>query len=132
MRMAKPDAGPRFFKRRGPDLTVKDSDGVKHHATLEPVDRHGTHDTGAFAFGYCKSCDWTGPARRARDKARTDAVAHQEECTARGRSGSASATTTRGSRVAIDHRIRETDDGTAYGATSCTERSVLVGRGQEG
>ena len=85
MRMAKPDAGPRFFKRRGHDLTVKDSDGVKHHATLEPVDRHGTHDAGAFAFGYCKSCDWTGPARRARDKARKDAVAHQDDCSSKGK-----------------------------------------------
>jgi hypothetical protein len=83
--MAKRDTGPRFFKRRGHDLTVKDGDGVKHHATLESVDRHGTQDAGAFAFGYCKSCDWTGPARRARDKARKDAVAHEDECTSKGK-----------------------------------------------
>jgi hypothetical protein len=50
--MAKQHAGPRFIKRRGHDLTVKDSEGVKHHATLQPVDQHGTHDDGAFAFGY--------------------------------------------------------------------------------
>jgi hypothetical protein len=83
--MAKRDVGPRFFKRRGDDLTVKDSDGVKHHATLEAVDQHGTHDAGAFAFGYCKSCDWTGPARRARDKARKDAAAHEDDCTSKGK-----------------------------------------------
>jgi hypothetical protein len=82
--MAKSDAGPRFFKRRGRDLTVKDSEGVKHHAVLERVEEEPhhpmTHDDGAFAFGYCKSCDWTGPARRARDKARKDAVAHMNQC----------------------------------------------------
>jgi len=86
--MAKHQAGPRFFKRRGQDLTVKDSDGVRHHATLQPVDQHGTHgthDDGAFAFGYCKSCDWTGPARRARDKARKDAIAHEDECPSKGK-----------------------------------------------
>jgi hypothetical protein len=82
--MPKPQAGPRFFKRRGRELTVKDSEGVKHHAQLERVDDAGrqpfTQDDGAFAFGYCKSCDWTGPARRARDKARRDALAHMDEC----------------------------------------------------
>ncbi|MFC7598411.1 hypothetical protein ACFQU3_24085 [Terrabacter sp. GCM10028922] len=83
--MAKPDRGLRFFKRSGHDLTVKDSDGRKLHAVLEPVDQHGTHDDGPFAFGYCKSCDWTGPARRARDKARKDAIAHQDECPSKGK-----------------------------------------------
>jgi hypothetical protein len=82
--MAKPHAGPRFFKRRGHELTVKDSEGVKHQAHLERVDDDSgqpvTQDDGAFAFGYCKSCDWTGPARRARDKARRDAKAHMDEC----------------------------------------------------
>lgn len=87
--MAKQRPGPRFLKRKGHELTVKDSDGVKHHAVLQPVDkasdRHGTHDDGAFAFGYCKSCDWTGPARRARDKARKDAIAHQDDCPSKGK-----------------------------------------------
>ena len=83
--MAKSSEGPRFFKRDGRDLTVKDSDGGKHRAVLEPVDRSGTHDDGAFAFGYCKSCDWTGPARRARGKARKDALAHQDDCPRKGR-----------------------------------------------
>jgi hypothetical protein len=82
--MAKSDAGPRFSKRRGRDLTVKDSRGGKHHAILEPVDQDAKHpptkDDGSFVFGYCKSCDWTGPARRARDKARKDALAHEPEC----------------------------------------------------
>jgi hypothetical protein len=83
--MAKSDRALRFFKRSGQDLTVKDSGGRKRHATLEPVDQHGTNDDGAFAFGYCKSCDWTGPARRARDKARKDAIAHQDECPSKGK-----------------------------------------------
>ena len=83
--MAKPGRGPRFFSRRGHDLTVTDAAGREHHAVLEPVDRHGTQDGGAFAFGYCKGCDWIGPARRARDKAARDAVAHQEECSSNGK-----------------------------------------------
>ena len=82
--MAKRTAAPRFLQRRGQDLTVKDSDGEEHHATLEPIDLHGTQDTGAFALGYCKSCDWTGPARRAREKARKDAIAHQDDCPSNG------------------------------------------------
>jgi len=84
--MTKPNAGPRFFKRRGRDLTVEDSAGVRHHAVLERVKqdpRHpATKDDGAFAFGYCKSCDWTGPARRARNKARKDALGHMDACPA--------------------------------------------------
>ena len=83
--MVKPDRGLRFFKRRGDDLTVKDVGGQKHRATLERVDRHGTHEDGAFSFGYCKSCDWTGPARRARDKARKDAITHQDDCPSKGK-----------------------------------------------
>ena len=74
---------------RGHDLTVKDSDGVKHRATLHPVDQHGTHEDGAFAFGYCKSCDWTGPARRARNKARKDRSPTRTSARARARSASA-------------------------------------------
>jgi hypothetical protein len=84
--MAKPNAGPRFLKRRGRELTVKDSQGGKHHVVLERVEEDPKHpvtqDDGAFAFGYCKSCDWTGPARRARDKARRDARAHMDDCPA--------------------------------------------------
>lgn len=83
--MPKGSSSPRFFKRSGHALTVKDSEGRKHHATLEAVDHHGTRDDGAFALGYCKSCDWTGPARRARDKARRDALAHQDECPSKGK-----------------------------------------------
>ena len=84
-RMPKGSVGPRFWKRSGHDLTVKDSEGRKHHATLESVEHQETRDDGAFAIGYCKSCDWTGPARRARDKARRDALAHQHQCPSKGK-----------------------------------------------
>ncbi len=83
--MPKGSASPRFWGRSGHDLTVKDSEGRKHHATLEAVDHDATRDDGAFALGYCKSCDWTGPARRARDKARRDALAHQDDCPSKGK-----------------------------------------------
>ena len=75
----------RFFKRRGDDLTVKDVDGRVHHALLEPVDADTTREDGSFVLGYCKSCDWTGPARRARGKAREDALAHVPECASKAK-----------------------------------------------
>ncbi|MER5964850.1 hypothetical protein [Streptomyces sp. NPDC002057] len=34
-----------------------------------------TTERGSFALARC-SCGWTGPARRSRDKARTDATDH--------------------------------------------------------
>lgn len=83
--MARPARGPRFFKRRGDELTVKDAEGKKHHATLERVDADTTQEDGSFVLGYCKSCDWTGPARRAREKARRDALTHAEECPSKGK-----------------------------------------------
>jgi hypothetical protein len=83
--MPKSGGGPRFLKRRGDELTVKDAGGNKHHATLERVDADSTHEDGSFVLGYCKSCDWTGPARRAREKARKDALAHAEECASKGK-----------------------------------------------
>ncbi|GAA2747751.1 hypothetical protein GCM10009868_38440 [Terrabacter aerolatus] len=83
--MAKSGRGPRFFKRSGDDLTLKDAEGHKHRAVLEPVDADNVHEEGAFILGYCKSCDWTGPARRARDKARKDALAHVDECPSKGK-----------------------------------------------
>ncbi|MER7829501.1 MULTISPECIES: hypothetical protein [unclassified Streptomyces] len=43
---------------------------VPHQAT--------TTERGAFALARC-SCGWSGPARRSRDRARTDAVAHMSE-----------------------------------------------------
>ncbi|SDP44375.1 hypothetical protein SAMN04489867_2477 [Pedococcus dokdonensis] len=39
-----------------------------------------TREEGSFTFGYCKSCNWVGPARRARGKARRDVEAHLPEC----------------------------------------------------
>jgi hypothetical protein len=83
--MAKSGGGPRFFRRRGDELTVKDGEGNKHHATLERVEADTTQEDGSFVLGYCKSCDWTGPARRARDKARKDALAHADDCPSKGK-----------------------------------------------
>ena len=37
--------------------------------------RTSTAEQGAFAFARC-SCGWTGPARRARSRARADAADH--------------------------------------------------------
>ena len=86
--------GLRFLARDGHELTVRDAEGEKHRATiakleklekLEKIEAFGAHEDGAFAFGYCKSCDWTGPARRARDKARKDAFEHQDDCPGKGK-----------------------------------------------
>ncbi|MGW2301946.1 hypothetical protein [Streptomyces sp. NPDC001809] len=35
-----------------------------------------TSERGSFALARC-SCGWTGPARRSRDRARTDAADHE-------------------------------------------------------
>ncbi|WP_149179839.1 hypothetical protein [Streptomyces sp. TRM49041] len=37
-----------------------------------------TAERGAFALARC-TCGWSGPARRSRDRARTDAAAHMSE-----------------------------------------------------
>ncbi|MEV6317621.1 hypothetical protein [Streptomyces sp. NPDC051776] len=39
--------------------------------------RTSTVEQGSFCMARC-SCGWAGPARRARDKARADAVGHSE------------------------------------------------------
>ncbi|MEU7024920.1 hypothetical protein ABZ990_30440 [Streptomyces sp. NPDC046203] len=51
-----------------------------HDQAPPPAPRHTPHLTetterGAFALARC-SCGWTGPARRSRDRARTDATDH--------------------------------------------------------
>ncbi|MEO7060360.1 MAG: hypothetical protein ABI083_11610 [Lapillicoccus sp.] len=33
-------------------------------------------ERGAFAHGRCRGCDWVGPGRRARERARADAERH--------------------------------------------------------
>lgn len=82
--MAKPRL--QFVKRRGHDLTVADDTGEKHRATITKVeDAAAVRDDGAFTFGYCKSCDWVGSARRSRGKARTDAASHLQDCSGRGK-----------------------------------------------
>lgn len=50
----------------------------------EPVD-HGTKEKGSFTYGYCKSCGWEGGGRRARDKARRDALEHSAFCAKKGK-----------------------------------------------
>ncbi|MCH0538512.1 hypothetical protein I3F58_02845 [Streptomyces sp. MUM 203J] len=48
---------------------------------MHPQDAPSAHRTttterGAFALARC-TCGWTGPARRSRERARTDATAHE-------------------------------------------------------
>lgn len=79
-------ARPRFefLKRKGHDLTLTDDAGQRHRATITPVTDEGagvaTREEGSFTFGYCKSCNWVGPARRARGKAARDADDHLTAC----------------------------------------------------
>jgi hypothetical protein len=76
----------RFLNRRGRDVTIADTVGQKHHATLMRIEETvPVRDDGSFTFGYCKSCNWVGPARRARGKARQDAIAHAPDCRGRGK-----------------------------------------------
>lgn len=77
----------RFLKRSGRDITIADNAGHTHHATLtrpedlDDVDNPvSVREDGSFSFGYCKSCNWVGPARRARGKARRDTTAHLPDC----------------------------------------------------
>ena len=76
-----------FLKRKGHDLTLTDEDGQKRRATISSVgdDPVVTREEGSFTFGYCKSCNWVGPARRARGKARRDAEAHLPDCARSGK-----------------------------------------------
>ncbi|MEU6175081.1 hypothetical protein ABZ832_24640 [Streptantibioticus parmotrematis] len=41
-----------------------------------PTHRTHTAERGSFAYARC-TCGWSGPARRARDRARQDADEHQ-------------------------------------------------------
>ncbi|MDT0378618.1 hypothetical protein RM572_07470 [Streptomyces sp. DSM 42041] len=50
---------------------TEDSGGAAGH-------RPETVEQGAFAHARC-SCGWRGPARRARERARADAAAHQPD-----------------------------------------------------
>ncbi|MHC5701122.1 MULTISPECIES: hypothetical protein [Streptomyces] len=44
---------------------------------MRPAHHHTTTvERGSFALARC-SCGWTGPARRSRERARTDARAHE-------------------------------------------------------
>ncbi|WP_211206469.1 hypothetical protein [Demetria terragena] len=53
---------------------------LKAQVPREEPDTGDTREKGSFAYGYCKKCDWEGTGRRARDKARRDALEHTELC----------------------------------------------------
>ena len=75
----------RFLKRSGHDVTIADNVGQTHHATLTRIEESASvREDGSFTFGYCKSCNWAGSVRRARGKARRDAIAHLPECPGKG------------------------------------------------
>lgn len=75
----------RLLKRSGHDVTIADNVGQKD-ATLTRIDESvSVREEGSFTFGYCKSCNWAGSARRARGKARRDAIAHLPECPGKGK-----------------------------------------------
>ncbi|MGR8009791.1 hypothetical protein [Streptomyces hypolithicus] len=48
-----------------------------HHPPTHATQTHrtGTTERGSFCYAHC-SCGWRGPARRSRDRARTDAELH--------------------------------------------------------
>lgn len=52
--------------------------------TVEVKESHLTEDIGSFTFGLCKSCDWRGPGRRSREKARDDVQDHHDRCPGKG------------------------------------------------
>lgn len=55
--------------------------GVKGTKTLEvEVKKDHIEDVGSFSFGYCTTCEWRGPGRRSRAKARDDVEAHKADC----------------------------------------------------
>ena len=75
-----------FLKRTGHDVTIADNVGQTHPATLTRIEESvSVREGGSFTFGYCKSCNWTGSARRSRGNARSDAIAHLPECPGRGK-----------------------------------------------
>ncbi|WP_236244074.1 hypothetical protein [Streptomyces sp. CC210A] len=46
-----------------------------HPQDAPPAHRTTTTERGSFCLARC-DCGWSGPARRSRDRARTDAAAH--------------------------------------------------------
>jgi hypothetical protein len=76
----------RFLTRSGHDVTIADNLGQTHHATLTRIEESvSVREDGSFTFGYCKSCDWVGSARRSRGKARQEAIAHLPDCPGKGK-----------------------------------------------
>jgi hypothetical protein len=84
VRVARPTLS--FLKRKGRKLTLTDEDGQELRATLTQVEEQvSVREDGSFTFGFCKSCNWVGPARRARGKARRDAEGHLPDCPGNGK-----------------------------------------------
>lgn len=50
--------------------------GVVHEQSATGPHQTTTMERGSFALARC-SCGWSGPARRSRDRARTDATDHE-------------------------------------------------------
>ncbi|REF32238.1 hypothetical protein [Calidifontibacter indicus] len=65
-------------KKRVPvRLKLKPPIGGTKKLTVEVKPEHLTEDVGSFTFGLCTVCDWRGPGRRSREKARDDVKAHR-------------------------------------------------------
>ena len=65
-------------------LTHEESETIVT-AVFERMVQALVREDGSFTFGFCKSCNWVGPARRARGKATRDAEAHLPECKGSGK-----------------------------------------------
>ncbi|WP_460467186.1 hypothetical protein [Calidifontibacter terrae] len=79
--MAKADKKP---KRVPTKLRVRGLKDTKN-LTVEVKPEHLIEDVGSFTFGYCRSCDWRGPGRRSRAKARDDVSHHVDHCPGKGK-----------------------------------------------
>lgn len=66
-------------------LRLKPPIGGHKKLTVEVKEKHLTEDVGSFTFGLCKSCDWRGPGRRSREKARDDVSHHHDKCAGKGK-----------------------------------------------
>lgn len=83
--MAKSEKSDKKKSKRVPtELRVHDVKGAKN-LVVDIKPQHLVEDVGSFTFGYCRSCDWRGPGRRSRQKARDDVAAHVENCPGKGK-----------------------------------------------
>ncbi len=65
-------------------VKLKSAIDGKKKVTVEVKPTHLTEDVGSFTFGLCTSCDWRGPGRRSRQKARDDVAGHIKHCKGKG------------------------------------------------